>query len=370
MATKMLSSFEISGFRAFDHLKLTNLGRVNLFVGKNNVGKSSLLEAFWVYANQGAPSVLWSLLVDRNESESLSELRLADRLTDEEIEKQFLTIRYLFYGREENPEAQAISLGPVENGSKTLTIAYMSSAGQGKNNNQVLRFSNEEDEDEKVPALSIKMGNTTTLIRMDRFFTKRMREPLRLSSESKNIFIPANGLSNADVGRYWDSITLGAAEKDVLDSLRIIDPRIERLNLVGSLRDTSDRVPIVKISDFDQPLPLRSLGEGMNRIFGIALALVNARGGILLMDKIESGLHYSILPNVWDFIFQAARRLDVQVFASTHSKDCIDGFQQAASKSNEQGVLIRLENKNGRIVPVSFDEKELNIVTRDQIEVR
>jgi ABC-type branched-subunit amino acid transport system ATPase component len=193
---------------------------------------------------------------------------------------------------------------------------------------------------------------------------------LLLSSESKNIFIPANGLSSADVSRYWDSITLGAAEKDVLESLRILDPRIERVNLIGSQRDARERVPIVKISEFDQPLPLRSLGEGMNRIFGIALALVNAKGGILLMDEVESGLHYSILPNVWDFIFKAAKRLDAQVFASTHSKDCIDGFQQAATASNEQGALIRLENKKGRIVPVSFDEKELTIAAREQIEVR
>lgn len=367
MPAKMLSSFEIRGFRAFDHLKLTDLGRVNLFVGKNNVGKSSLLEALWVYANQGAPNILWSLLVDRNEGESLSTLRLADRLTDEEIEKQFLTIRYLFYGRKEKPVSQTISLGPSENGKNTLTIEYLMSAGRG---GQVSLLPDEDEEGGEIPAISIKMGSNNVLVRMDRFFTKRIREPLLLlSSENKNIFIPANGLSSADVSRYWDSITLSTLENDVLDSLRLLDSRIERVNLV-SLRDARDRVPIVKISDFDQPLPLRSLGEGMNRIFGIALALVNAKGGLLLLDEVESGLHYSILPNVWDFIFKAAKRLDVQVFASTHSKDCIEGFQKAATASNEQGALIRLENKKGRIIPVSFDEKELTIATRDQIEVR
>lgn len=369
MPVKMLSSFEIRGFRAFDHLKLTDLGRVNLFVGKNNVGKSSLLEALWVYANQGSPNVLWSLLVDRNESESLSFLRIADRLTDEEVENQLLAVRYLFYGRNEKPESQIISLGSTENKKNTLTIEYLMSTGRGRDNSQPNFFPDDNIENEEIPALSIKAGNNNPiLVRLDRIFTRRSRE--FLSPEIKSILVPASGLSRTEVSRLWDSITLSPLEKDVLDSLRILDSRIERVTLVGSMREGRERLPIVKISDFDQPLPLRSLGEGMNRIFGIALALVNAKGGMLLMDEVESGLHYSIQEKVWDFIFQTAKRLDVQVFATTHSRDCFEAFSRVSTASNEKGALIRLENKKGKIMPVAFDEKELAIAARDQIEVR
>ena len=372
MATKMLSSFEVRGFRAFDHLKLTHLGRVNLIVGKNNVGKSSLLEALWVYANQGAPNVLGSLLVDRNESESLSFLRGTERLTDDEIENQLHAVRYLFYGRKEKPESQSISLGPVESKKETLTIEYSLSAGRGRENQAPLFSDSDEDENEDIPALSIKLGNNNPmLVKLDRSLTRRFRESLSLSSDRKSIFVPANGLSVAEITRYWDSITLGALENDVLDSLRILDPRIERVNLVASKQDpVRERLPIVKTSEFDQPRPLRSLGEGMNRIFGIALALVNAKGGLLLMDELESGLHYSIQEKVWEFIFQTAKRLDAQVFVTTHSADCIAAFQKVSGASNEIGTLIRLENKKGKIISVSYDEKELTIATRDQIEVR
>lgn len=367
MTKLVLPSFEIQGFRAFEQLKLEKLGRVNLFTGKNNIGKTSLLEALWVYANQGSPSILWSLLVDRNESESLSALRIVDRLTDEEIEKQFLTIRYLFHGRREDPRAQIISLGPIGAGKNMLTIEYSLVSGNAENNQLMLI---EDNDIEETPALVIKLGGNTVRVRMDRFFTKRVREPFLSFMENKNIYVPANGLSGGDIGRFWDNITLGTAEKDVLDSLRIIEKRIERVNLIGSLRDARDRVPIVKIFDFDQPLPLRSLGEGMNRMFGLALAMVNARGGVLLVDEIESGLHYSVLPDLWRFVFEAAKRLNVQVFATTHSWDCINGFQQAAAQSQDDGVLIRLENKKGKITSTFFDEKELAVVTREQIEVR
>ncbi len=360
MATKMLSSFEIRGFRAFDHLKLTGLGRVNLIVGKNNVGKSSLLEALWVYVNQGSPNVLWSLLADRNESESLSSLRFPER-TAEEIGSQLLAMRYLFHGRRESLVKQMFSLGPIDNEKdrlevqcSTITITDIDTSEGG----------------EDVLALFIKAGKESPLVvRLDRSFARRLREPFSLQ-EKKNVFVSANGLSSVEINQYWDNVALGALENDVLESLRIIDPRIERVTLVAKLKSSRERIPIVKISDFDQPLPLRSLGEGMNRIFGIALALVNAKGGILLMDEIESGLHYSIQENVWDFIFQTAKRLDIQVFATTHSWDCVTGFAQAANKSVEKGALIRLENKKGKIAVIPFDEKELAIAAREQIEVR
>lgn len=113
------------------------------------------------------------------------------------------------------------------------------------------------------------------------------------------------------------------------------------------------------------------MGEGMSRIFGIALALVNAKDGMLLIDEVDTGLHYSVLPDLWKLIFEVAHRLNVQVFATTHSKDCLEAFQQAAEDTTEEeGMLIRLEHRDGDVVPVMFDERKLNIAAREQIEVR
>ncbi len=103
----------------------------------------------------------------------------------------------------------------------------------------------------------------------------------------------------------------------------------------------------------------------MQRMFGIALALVNSRNGILLVDEIENGLHYSAQPDVWRLIFRLASRLNVQVFATTHSWDCIEAFQEDTQNA---GLLIRLESKKGKIVATLFDEQELGIATREQIE--
>ena len=88
------------------------------------------------------------------------------------------------------------------------------------------------------------------------------------------------------------------------------------------------------------------------------------------MDEIENGLHHSILTKVWAVIFQMARMLNVQVFATTHSWDCIQSFQEAANRDAEEGVLVRLSLKGDVVIPTLLREEQLRIASRDQIELR
>jgi AAA15 family ATPase/GTPase len=69
------------------------------------------------------------------------------------------------------------------------------------------------------------------------------------------------------------------------------------------------------------------MGDGMNRILTIILALVNSDNGCLLIDEFENGLHYTVQENLWRIIFHLSKELNIQVFATTHSEDCIKGFQ-------------------------------------------
>jgi AAA15 family ATPase/GTPase len=128
---------------------------------------------------------------------------------------------------------------------------------------------------------------------------------------------------------------------------------------------------MTKVSGQSKPIPLRSLGEGVNHLLGIAVSLIAARDGLLLVDEIENGLHYSVMTRMWKLILDQSRALNVQVFAATHSLDCIRGFQAATAELGfGDARLIRLEGKSGNIEGVSFDPAELRIVTEEDIEVR
>ena len=189
--------------------------------------------------------------------------------------------------------------------------------------------------------------------------------------EIVNLFVRSSGLTTTSLTEIWDDVILKNEEDEAVKALKIMTPKLVDLNFINYPKGVQNRVPVVRVEDIDERVPLHSLREGMNRLLGIALDLVSCKNGILLIDEIEIGLHYSVLPDVWKLIFKTAKDLNVQVFATTHSYDCIEAFAQAAIDDEEaEGNLIRLENKNGAIKAVTFSEDELETVTRRNIEVR
>ena len=84
-------------------------------------------------------------------------------------------------------------------------------------------------------------------------------------------------------------------------------------------------------------MPLRSLGDGAVRLFGVALALANSQGGFLLIDEAENGIHHTIQRDFWRMVLLTAQANNVQVFATTHSWDCVVGFAQAAVEDGRRG---------------------------------
>lgn len=380
MSKLILDSLEIKNFRAFQHLRIEKLGRVNLIVGKNNVGKSSVLEALWLYATKADPNIIMQLLRNRDEVSIINE---GQHITNTISDESLLGLRFLFHGFDyllSPGERQIIiSSSPLDEKNVAISIAQ-SERVQSNLGHTELRLVEPDKEGNLytsglVPSLKIDIGQNVHLyFPLDVSYTssQSLFRPVKVLQMAINsVIVSGDGLTAHDVASYWDNIVLSDLQPSVLSALRIIAPNITGLNLVGSRNGGTDRVPIVKVSNFDFPVPLRSLGEGMNRMLGIALALVNAKDGMLLIDEVDTGLHYSVLPEMWKLIFEVAHRLNVQVFATSHSWDCIQAFQEAAAENTEsEGVLVRLEQRKDGIGAVTFDEQELAIVTREQIEVR
>jgi predicted ATPase len=368
MERLILESIEIQKFRAFDHLIINHLGRVNLIVGKNNVGKSSLLEALQIYAHRASSTIIRQILGARDEN------RRSGAPINENIERTLSYAKYLFYGRKEiRVPSESIQIGPVNSPKETLTVKidWFIRTVDNTGLTQFQKILTEEDgvSENSIPRFIIQFGGK-----------REFHFPVDLRASSRGlrpefgtitcISSEANGLNKKEIGALWDSIALTPQEKEVLNALRIIAPGVEDISIVGDPVYAEERIPIVKVLNIDEPLPIRNLGDGMQRMLGIALALVNAKDGILLIDEIENGLHYSVQADLWRLILQLSHRLNVQVFATSHSWDCIRAFQEAAQEHEQEGVLIRLENKAGNVSAVLFDEHNLGIATREQIEVR
>ncbi len=325
----LLDSLEIKGYRCFEHLTIEKLGRVNLIVGKNNVGKTALLEALWIWAsNQRRFDQIFGLY---------EVLEKRDEVSEEEPSS--------------HEDAMAI---------RNIVFNYPDFEG------------------EKVKK-EIKIGNGNylliTLSSNGNFEPPIRKKEVSFSSTQSHFpfeFISTSGFSNNKLLDFWDYVERNIQEDKVVEAINIINKQVVdvRFSRHTFTNASASPIPIVRLKDAKERIPLKSLGEGMNRLLGIALALVNCKNGILMIDEIESGLHYSVLPDVWKLIFKTAEELNVQVFATTHSKDCIEAFAQAAYDSPEEGVLTRLERQGEKIVAKTIEEETLVDAVDYGVEVR
>ena len=370
-----IGSLTIERFRAFHGLKIEGLGRVNLITGRNNTGKSSILEALRILASDASPLVINEIL--RYREEDVDEPEAPAQTVDIEGLFQISTLFHGFPQLSANPEPIAIST----NGGQrpmllTLEIGWVSEERDPDGVRKLVpQEANLFGEQEGVPALMVGIGNAKRIFPLDYFRRVSYRRAFRSGPGDEPrmacIFVsPYGGEKTATLGVLWDKIALSDREKDVVEALRIIDPGISAVSMVGGEGPRRMRTAIVRSDNIPRPVPLRSFGDGLNRLFGIVLSLVNAKDGLLLIDEFENGMHHTVQLDVWRTVFSLARKLDIQVFATSHSWDAIEAFQKAAAEVPEEGVLIRLSRKGENVIPTLFREDELAIATRDRIEVR
>lgn len=370
-----IGSLSIENFRALRDLELEELGCVTMLTGRNNTGKSSVLEALLLLASGGHPAIIHSILSFREEG---AEVNGDDSVAlTGEPESPWAS---LFTGF----PAWAEACDPVvirAAGAKTETVLKLTQGWfphvvQPDGSRSPIPF----DGEDASPSLEIDIDGATRTVSVEGFrrhgrtHSGWIQVLPRVGGERTGVpcvsVSPFAGERTSALGHLWDKVALSDLERDVLDALRIIEPSISAVSMIGGEGSKNGRTAIVRTASLSRPVPLRSFGDGLNRLFGIALALVNAAGGILLIDEFENGMHHTVQADVWRAIFRLAKKLDVQVLATSHSWDAIEAFQEAARETPDEGVLVRLSRLGDDIAPTVFREEELAIATREGIEVR
>ncbi len=349
----MLDSLFVHNFRLFKKLEIERLSRVNLIVGKNNSGKSCFLEAVRIYLSDASPRVLLELISQRNE---LWEFDIQEE--EQSIHDYENPLRYLFYGYHlPGVGNEGISIGLLENTKSYLHIRtqffQILSSEEGRRLQIVPQHEMTNIEISLVSevALEVEKGESRRLLPLEDLNSlsrpgisrnRILSYPLEIRENVQ--IVPTGGMSESRVSLLWDNINLTDLQDEIIACLKLINCNIKGFALVGSEKVRSKyRIPIVRLEQSSERLPLKSMGDGMTRLFHLVLALVNAKDGTLLVDEFENGLHWSVLPKVWDTVFKLAVKLNVQVFATTHSRDCILGFKKAWEQNESLGSFHRLD---------------------------
>ena len=370
----MYSSIHIHGYRGLDSFRMQGLGRVNLLVGTNNCGKTSILECIELLRSTGNPNILYSILQRREEWGDAK-----DRDSEPLLDIKRLFSRYDLQGEVviEGGRDGAANLSDW-NGKVAMHVEDPRESESGEPDlfgedgyfTLAVKWSNRKDDSDKR---AVKIGITSDghlSSRGPRRFLLTRNGPLNQVVQ----FIRTSGMTASDVVRLFDGVVLTENEEHVTQALRIIEPTVERIASVVIDRGPYFREApggvFIKLHKAENRIPIGSMGDGMWRMLGLALALENVKGGVLLVDEIDTGLHYSVMADMWRMVSERAAALKVQVFATTHSRDCYESLAAVVQSDSPSPEITIQRIDPSREQAVRFSDEAIVAAAERGIEVR
>jgi AAA15 family ATPase/GTPase len=356
----VIQNLQINSFRGLKGLNLSDLGWVNILVGKNNSGKTTILEAISIACNP----------LDPFQWVSTSERRLNIGKTPTTLRPSLESIKWLFPKDNSDLEDRAYQ-GEIQieaSGRKTISVKATISEIYGIGSIKADGIEDEDistiesqntseaefarsgvelevratapSDDAKPNLFDYEVEETFQFWEDERFIQrKRFREQVLLNHVT---VYPSYSSSDIILALRLTQITKEGAKDELLAVLRLFDSEIVNLHILANSQNRSSLYIEHQKLGF---APFYTFGDGLKKTLLIALALPLAKNGILLIDEIETSIHFSALSQVFTWLIQACKINKTQLFVTTHSLEAVDAMLDADSKKDEV-VAFRLNDDN------------------------
>ncbi len=316
MSDNFIRNIEIKNFKLFKDFKAEGFGRVNLIGGKNNVGKTAFMEALELnITSLDVFSLAFSLskLVRRRQHRYFELDFLHNDSSDMQINTNIKKIAVKYYNEQSEP-------------------SYYNTLD--KNNIDL----------EYEPSLKLTVNNNEKVFSVNRIIDRpiMMRKPSGAQDEMYANFISSTTTEERDIAILYGKLVDLNKEDFLNTSLKLFDK-----NIIALKQKATERDVVLKLSLKNQEFPvlLSSLGEGVNRYIAILSAIWASKDGFLFIDEIENGIHYTNYDKLWKVILKTSKEANVQVFATTHSKECIESYARVAKKLEDEKITYTILTK-------------------------
>lgn len=346
----MLTELHIEGFRCFQSLTAKPLGRVNLLVGKNNSGKTAFLDAVELLVADG-PGLRLASLIRRKEfiQRTVDNKQTGVSTTELSVYPLNLLFGHMFH---DGLHCLIVS----QNQSLFLQCLKRKAVFQGFSDFSI-EVRNVPKNEESSYQLNYEFG----------YPVQPHSNEVSLYNPSVQ-FLPTTRMEMTQMTALWDEVQANDEDSQVLQTLRYIEPRVERLLARG---EGEQRSFWVRLKGQKELVRLSSVGDGMRHLLALALNVAMSANRYLLIDEIDLGLHHSVMAKMWRMLIASAKRLNIQVFATTHSIDCINALAEVQKELNltpEDLMLHRLEADLQQTI--SYTPEEIVDAAKYDAEVR
>lgn len=367
----MLSKLELDGYRGFEAYELADLSRVNLLVGPNNCGKTSILEAVHFLVSRGDPSVLMRSASRRGEMNDAGARSRRGMLPD---------VSHVFFGHLFEPGRRfrlsaegghgpvAVTVRPAEPDDASL---FESDAPDESDANQLPLLLQIKGASKRRPVVLPVAENGVLLdSRLLRFRSPWSDADPPLPPVQ---FVTPDSLDLDPMRAMWDQVLIEGRESEVIGAMQLLEPELDSIHFLTSdaSRYSGRAGVLLGFRGAGRRAPLGSYGDGMRRLLALSLSLIRTAKGFLLIDEIDTGLHWTVMEEMWRLVVETARQSSIQVFATTHSFDCLRGLASLVESRPDLAGEISVQ-KIERLLKkaVDVDAQGLRVAVEQNIEVR
>ena len=363
----MIRNLKLKGYRSFESYELRDLAQVNLLVGKNNSGKTSILEAVHFLVSGGDPQVLRGIAVQRGEERGG---RDRYRVTD---------ISHLMFGHRFVPGSR-FSIQSEDSG-QFVHVSIEENTDDLDFDQRQMFDKNLDDKDiEDATLLAVHVagngvGDRLIVPATDDGSIYLDPRAMRTASLDGLSAMPVRFITAASLGvrvmhGMWDNLVRERRESEVVDALKLVEHNIDSVHFLGASGYGRGDI-VLGILESGQRNPIGSHGDGIRRLLALALSLTQLSGGVLLVDEIDTGLHWTVLEGLWKLVIEQATRTNIQVFATTHSYDCIRGLASLAASHPRLAPEFTVQKIERALTrAVGFDSDDVEKAIKNEIDLR
>lgn len=354
----MYETIKIRNFRGIRQLDIDDLARINVLLGKNNAGKTSVLESMFLLCGGTNPSFPNAIAAYRGQ-------RTMNVLPDN-------VWRPLFHQMDPGNPIHIQSRWTGERADRQLQIeATLQGASPEMDTGTGVGTATYDDE---LTIESLTLNYTDANDRGYRTKAKydAQRRGLDVLPIDRDDFVRCQFLSARSYpamdrdARQFSHLVRIKQQHEIEEALRIIEPRVQRVELLAEYGGSSIYVDL----GLPSLIPLAACGEGFVRFFSIIVEITSCRQGVLLIDEIDNGLHYSVMEKLWKLLGRMSEQHDVQVIATTHNEELISSAVEALSDNLESFAVYRIDRGNAGHIAARYDAETLPAVRDAHFEIR